>query len=394
MKFSKESVRNFLDNPSTPFGISVRIFIIILIIVSVVIALIQILFPWTLTWYDTYIHSFEKFILVIFTLEFVARLLSAISLKDFVKHPSNWIDLLAIAPFYFWIDDAVILRLFRILRIFKVVNSINILKSSSAFDWNHSILRIVSPVISIFIFIKLFIWILEYHTAWIPEVDLKTLFTIIGFSLWVILSQKIWRSYGKYVKIQDSFYSLHWKLSSLQNNINLMSEKKWDSLVYKWLDEYMKIYYQNKNTGSLKEVRKINHKLFENASKIWNTELIPFHRLSAMMLSVFELAVTIQCKRINRTPRTYNLMLQQVILLYLLLLAVFIPWFVGMISVIFWWYLLYGMFQLTNDFDDVRAPSKSEKSDLENGYLITLDAVRIENYLKELREINALEKID
>lgn len=59
-----------------------------------------------------------------------------------------------------------------------------------------------------------------------------------------------------------------------------------------------------------------------------------------------------------------------------------------MISVVFGWYLLYGMYQLTNDFDDVRAPSNNEWKDLDAGNLITLDALKIENYLDELKKIS------
>ncbi len=217
---------------------------------------------------------------------------------------------------------------------------------------------------------------------------LKTLFTIIGFSLGVILSQKIGKSYGKYIKIQDLFYSLHGKLHALQQNINIMSSKTWDKLIFNWLSGYISVYHENKDSGSLKHVRKLNAKLYATTSKIGNTDHIPFHRLAAMMSSMFELAIVIQSKRINRTPITYNLLLQQVVLVYLLLLAVFIPGFVWMISVVFGGYLLYGMYQLTNDFDDVRAPSHQKWTDLDAGNLITLDALKIENYLEELTQIN------
>jgi len=392
MKFQRWNLADFFDKPETKAGILVRFLIILLILVSSWVALLQIFTANLLAWYETQIELFEKIVLAIFSVEFFTRFFASRSLTNFFQKPSNWIDFLAIAPFYFGVTDAAILRIFRALRLLKIFNSINILKGSSIFDFKHSILRIVSPIIAIFSCIKVFVWVMETRWIWIPESDLKTLFTIIGFSLGVILSQKIWKSYGKYIQIQDLFYKLHGKLSSLQLNLNVMKQKAWDDLIYIWLAAYMDIYHTNWDAGALKKVRKINEDIYLSAAKIWNTEHIPFHRLAAMLGWMFEIAITIQSKRINRTPLTYNLLLQQVILVYLLGLAVFIPWYVWLISVIFGWYLLYGMFQLTNDFDDVRAPSIDKQKDIDDGYLITLDAQRIENYLVELEEKNSSTK--
>ncbi len=388
MKFKRWNLADFFDKPETKLWIFVRFLIIFLILVSSWLALIQLFFSEILSWYEVRIELFEKIVLAIFSVEFFTRFFASRSLRGFFSKPSNWIDFLAIAPFYFGINDAAILRIFRALRLLKIFNSINILKWSRVFDFKHSILRIVSPIIAIFSCIKVFVWILESRDLWIPESDLKTLFTIIGFSLGVILSQKIGKSYGKYIQIQDLFYKLHGKLSSLQLNLNVMKSGSWDTLIHNWLKSYMNIYHANSDSGALKDVRKINEEIYLKAADIWNTEHIPFHRLAAMLWWMFEIAITIQSKRINRTPLTYNLLLQQVILVYLLGLAVFIPWYVGLISVIFGGYLLYGMFQLTNDFDDVRAPSHDKQQDIEDGYLITLDAQRIENYLQELEEKN------
>jgi hypothetical protein len=169
----------------------VRFIIIFLIIISSGFAILQLFFPSMLVAYENKIELFEKIVLAIFSVEFFTRFFASRSLQEFFKKPSNWIDFLAIAPFYFGINDAAILRIFRALRLLKMFNSISILQGSSIFDFKHSILRIVSPIIIIFSCIKVFAWIMEARGLWIPESDLKTLFTIVGFSLGVILSQKI-----------------------------------------------------------------------------------------------------------------------------------------------------------------------------------------------------------
>jgi len=149
------------------------------------------MFPESFEPYAKEIEFFELIVLVIFTIELFARMFASKSITDFLRKPSNWIDILAVAPFYFGIQDAFILRLFRLLRIFKLLNSFTVLKTSNFFDFRHSILRVVTPLIVIFMFLKGFIWLLELNGFWFIETDFKTLFTIIGFSLGVVLSQKI-----------------------------------------------------------------------------------------------------------------------------------------------------------------------------------------------------------
>lgn len=382
VRLSRKNMLDFFDRPKSNLAMMVRFLIIILIILSVSIALLQIFFPEYLKPYILYITQFEYLVLAIFTIEFFARFFAQKSLLEFIKKPENWIDFLAVAPFYFGINNATILRVFRVLRLFKLINSISILQSVSFFDFKNSILRIVSPLIAVFIFIKWFIWILESKWLWILNTDFGTLFTIIGFSLGVVLSQKIGKSYSKYLFIQDSMYSLHGKLMPLQQIINLMSPKSWDKLIFQWLDGFMSIY-QNSPEGSVWRVRRLNEDLYKETSKIWNTEFIPFHRLTAMMSAMFEKAIVIQSKRINKTPLAYNLLLQQTILIYLLLLAIFIPGGKWMISVVFAWYLLYGLFHITNDFDDVRDDNNKDGTNL-----IHVDSIRIKNYLEEMRELN------
>ena len=379
-RLSRRSMLQFFDEPRSKAALITRFLIVVLIIVSASLALAQLLWPEIVNPYEQQIEWFEYIALAVFTIELFARLFASTSLTGFFQRPTNWIDFLAVAPFYVGIESAVILRVFRILRLFKLVNSFTILNSTSVFDFKNSILRVVTPLIIIFAFLKTFIWMLEDRAWWFVETDFGTLFTIIGFSLGVVLSQKIGRAYIKYLSVQDGLYSLHGKLMSLQSNLNLMSERAGDKIVYTWLKNFMEIYHAEQD-GALAKVRENNRVMYDEAAKIGNTEHIPFHRLAAMMSSVFELAVVIQSKRTNRTPVTYNLLLQQTIIMYLLLLVVFIPGAKGMISVIFAGYLLYGLFQITDDFDHVAG------SDNENN-LIVVDAKRISNYLAELEGLN------
>ena len=383
MERFRNNLYQFLEEPKSGFALSVRFLIIVLIIVSAGAAIVQLFWPGLLSAHTEEIRQFEIFALGIFTIEFLVRWYATGSWQDFIKRPSNWIDFLAIAPFYFGINDAVILRILRALRLLKLIKSFQVLNTADLFDFKHSILRVVSPLIIILIGIKSFFWMLESRGLWVIETNFDTLFTIIGFALGVVLSQKVGKSFGKHVAVQDAMASLHGKLSSLQLNLNTMKDKAGDKMVYQWLSEYMRIYHAPRE-GALVSVRKNNKELYEQAKEIGNTELIPFHRLAAMMAGVFDQSIVIQQKRTSRTPKAYNILLQQTTIMYLLLLIVFIPGGKGMISVIFAGYLLYGMFHLTNDFDQVTATG-SQGSD-EN--LITVSAERISIYLDELAKMN------
>ena len=372
----------FLEEPESPFALFVRFVIIFLILVSTAAILLQLFWPQVLSDMTRQVYLFEQAVLGVFTLELLLRFYATPSRTGFFKRAVNWVDILAVVPFYFGLNDAAILRVFRVLRIFKLINSVAILQRVKFFDFKNSIIRVVSPLIILFLFIKIFIWMLETQGLWFAETDFDTLFAIIGFALGVVLSQKIGRSYSKYLEVQNGMFSIHGKLMSLQGIINSMEPKAGDRLIYQWLRDFITHYHQER-TGVMAHTRRINRDMYEAAARIGNTELIPFHRLAAMMAQLFEAAIMVQSKRTTRTPVAYNLLLQQTIIFYLILLVVFIPGAKGIVSVVFAGYLLYGMFQLTNDFDDVNGFDGDEIT------LITLNVERIKNYLAELEGLPA-----
>ena len=77
--------------------------------------------------------SMEFVCIMVFTAEFVLRVLSNPNMCDFVKGPLNWVDFIAIAPWYMeliakMMDDGgggsgglTVLRVVRLVRVFRVV---------------------------------------------------------------------------------------------------------------------------------------------------------------------------------------------------------------------------------------------------------------------------------
>lgn len=72
--------------------------------------------------FNTYIKMFEMFSIVIFTIEYILRILTLKKLKDLFK-PMMIIDFWAIFPYYlsFFIINTMYLRVFRLLRILRIL---------------------------------------------------------------------------------------------------------------------------------------------------------------------------------------------------------------------------------------------------------------------------------
>lgn len=113
----KRLIRNLLNNEFT------EKFLIILILLNIFIFIFETdnIFY---THYMIYIQKFELFSIIIFSFEYILRLLTLNQLKDLFK-PLMIVDLLAILPFYLSfakINTTIfrVMRLFRLLRIAKL----------------------------------------------------------------------------------------------------------------------------------------------------------------------------------------------------------------------------------------------------------------------------------
>lgn len=117
IKFMKKKINNFLENTITCK------FLIFLILANLTVFIADTDKDFSHK-YSTMIYYFEAISVVIFSMEYFLRVLSLEKIKDILK-PLMIIDLLAILPFYlsFIKINTIflrVLRMFRLLRIFKV----------------------------------------------------------------------------------------------------------------------------------------------------------------------------------------------------------------------------------------------------------------------------------
>lgn len=120
----KEAIKKVVDNHNTPISKSFDFFIQFLIVLSVITFSIETL-PKLNPNTRVILNGIEIFCVIVFTLEYLARIYIADKKLKFIFSFFGLIDLLAILPFYlaFGVDlrSLRILRMFRLFRLLKLV---------------------------------------------------------------------------------------------------------------------------------------------------------------------------------------------------------------------------------------------------------------------------------
>lgn len=353
IRTTKEKIYNFFDQPESLAAKLVQFFIFALIIASMVLIAIEFFYVETFEKYKTLIYIADYFILAVFTVEYVLRIATAPKKVKFFFKPLNLVDFLAVFPnylelflHYFVPTNAIrILRLVRLFRAIKLFKYGGLFKK--VFHYKNTILQSITSVIVLFVAFKGVIWILESYGLWISNADLGELFAIIGFALGIILSQKIGVSYDKFTQVEEAAVRLYGTLQSLTLILNKIEPGLGTKSCQKWAKEFLALLEDPQADNY--QIFKVNDDLHEVIARIENVpaDLAAFHgdicRDAAFCLS----------KKVRLTPKAYDTLLHQSVMLYLALTAVFIPGLTGMISVVVATYVLYGMYNLTQDFDSI-----------------------------------------
>ena len=368
---TREKLHHFFEESTSGGATLFRSFIILLILLSVGVALIGLIVPTSVEPYLGIIHVFEKAVLGIFTAEYLLRFAAAPHKTKFAIDKYNLIDLIAIAPFYLGITNSTYLRIFRLLRLFRLLKFIRIYE---VFRFRGTIIEKITPIVMLLVFLKVIVWILEFEGYWLSEINLGLLFTIIGFSLGIVLSQKISKTYDKFISIGKAMFDLNGKLAGMRFSMNAIKKSGGTKAVKKWLKEFIDIYEGEGNTT--RKLDAINEELYRSILKLGNNPLIPHHRFVALVKDIFVDATFILSKREAYTPEVYDRLLQQITLIYLVSLVIFLPGLMGVISILFASYLLYGLYYVTQDLDFAAIRGKAT--------LIRLHPVRLKEYLQTL----------
>lgn len=352
-------IYNFFENPKGFWAIIVQVVIFALIIVSVVNVAIEFFYQQTFSRFENLFHLSNNIILAVFTVEYVLRLTTAPKKFPFIRKPLNVVDFLAIFPNYLelllpFVVETTELRALRVIRFLRFVRVLRVLRVfryasffKKVFSYQNTILQAITPILVMFIILKGVIWVLETYRFWLEIPGLGELFAIIGFALGIILSQKISATYDKFLQVEETVVRLYGTLGSLREILNSQKKNLGTTTTKAWAKKFLDILKNPKANNF--DINLANIELYKAIAQIESTpsEVTMLHgdisRDAAFCLS----------KKVRLTPKAYDTLLQQSTVLYLTLIAVFIPGITGMISVIVATYILYGMYNITQDLDSI-----------------------------------------
>lgn len=352
----QEKVFNFFENPKGKWAIGFQVVIFVMIILSVVIAFLEFFHHEEVKPIEPQLLFINHVILFVFTIEYVARLVTVQHKLQWVRKPLNIIDFIAIAPNYIelllhiFVDttELRVLRIIRLLRFARMLRLLKLFKYSrlfkKVFRFQETILEAIFPVMMMFVGLKAFVWMLEYYHLWISNQDLGNLFAIIGFALGIILSQKIGVSYDKFLQVEEALIRLY---SNIQSLATLLSGKG-KSMTKEWVRNFL-LLLENPKADNF-AINTFNAKLFVNIQRV---EKKPGESIVGLYTDICRDAAFCLSKKVRLTPKAYDTLLHQATMLYLALVAVFIPGLTGMISIVTATYILYGMYNLTQDLDSI-----------------------------------------
>ncbi|KKQ78574.1 hypothetical protein A3H81_04025 [Candidatus Daviesbacteria bacterium RIFCSPLOWO2_02_FULL_38_18] len=352
-------IYNFFEQPKGFWAIATQIVIFFLIVLSVANVVIEFFYHPLFLRFESLFHLANNIILAAFTVEYVLRLYGAPKKLAFVRRPMSIVDFLAIFPNYvefflpFFVETTEIraLRIIRFLRFVRVLRVLRVFRYASffkrIFQYQNTILQAITPILGMFIGLKAVIWVLEVNGWWIDIQGLGELFAIIGFALGIILSQKISATYDKFLQVEEAIVRLYGTLSSLREILDSQKKNLGTTITKLWAKDFLSILKDPKANNFA--INRANSAIFKAVSQIEKTpsEVTMLHgeisRDAAFCLS----------KKVRITPKAYDNLLQQSTVLYLTLIAVFIPGITGMISTVVATYILYGMYNITQDLDSI-----------------------------------------
>jgi hypothetical protein len=356
---TKQRIHLFFEEPEGFWAGLVHAVIVVLILGSVGTVVVECLRPDVYAAHRSAFLTFELGILAAFTVEYLLRFFTAPAKGSFLR-PLNVVDFFAIFPGYLVFLIPVfgnvtalrslrliwLLRSSRMLRIFKLLRYESFFRRIGRF--RGTIFEAILPVIVLLTALKAVIWWFEAKGWWFGHVELGELFTIIGFALGIILSLKIASTYEKFLQIEETVVRVAASLRSLATILETAGRSEGGAACRAWADAFLSQLY-----APFQAERDVLRQRGEEVYRLITTvETVP-EELAVLYLEVNKDMEFCLYKGHRTTPQAYDTLLHQGTVGYLALIAVFIPGWMGLLSVFVASYMLYGMYQLTLDIDTI-----------------------------------------
>jgi hypothetical protein len=356
------SIHDFLENPQGTPAMAVQLLIIVLILLSVLLAAVEFLERDVMAQNYGLIYWANVVILAVFTVEYLLRVATAPRKLAYVAQPMNVIDFLAIFPNYLEIIltssvdytfmELRAIRLIRMLRAARIIRGLRLLRFvktlKRVFQYDGTILQAIMPMILLCFVVKGLIWLLESHGMWFTSPGLGDLLTIIGFALGIILSQKIGVSYDKFIRVEEASVRIYGNLQTLRLILNDRKPGLGTKTCAEWAQAFLNILQDPSADGYA--LHSHTERLYRPIADIETAVPDQFWTIHSQLCCDASFCLN---KKLRLTPKPYDLLLHQATVIYLMLIAVFIPGLTGMLSVLVATYILYGMYNLTQDLDSI-----------------------------------------
>ncbi len=359
MEALRKKTWDFLEAPSNRISQVVFWFLMVLAIISVVPILVEHFFFTLFAQNRPIWLPIEAFCVGIFTVEYVVKIWAAPNRWKYIFSFDGLIDLLSILPFFLEhlvfnqiIHDLNSLRLLRTVRLLRLVRLLKLLRAFRFLQVQNTIVEQVAPVMLAFVFFKTGVIVLEAYEVLRISGELKELFGVVGFALGITLGQNVRMAYIKFVRVEESALRLHAYVMCLYGLLNFHPETRAqrDAVLWRWL-EALTVLLERNPSSSRKRFYSANRELFElgrlvadKPSFLYSQFGRDFTRLNIETSYLFN-------RMDSHIPLQLTRLLQRTTLIYLILLALFVPGFSGLLSVMVATYMLYGLYQVALDLD-------------------------------------------
>ena len=189
MNKTRQKIHDIIYEADTPAGKIFDITLIVVIIISVILVALETV-GWINDRYASIFNVAEWIITILFTIEYILRVISIHHPKNYIFSFYGIIDFLAVIPYYLSSIDLRFLRAFRIFRIFRAFKLIKYNKALNRFQIAYRIIKEELMLFMVVIIILLFIvsagiYFFEneaqpevfksiFHSAWWSIVTLTT----------------------------------------------------------------------------------------------------------------------------------------------------------------------------------------------------------------------------
>ena len=175
-------IKQLIEGDDTWYGRSFDLFIQILIVLSLITFSLDTI-PTLSNEARKILHGFEIVIVIIFSLEYVMRVLVSDNKLKFIFSFLGIIDLLAILPFY--LSTGIDLRSLRVLRMLRLIRILKLVKYSKAAQRFRMALNIAKEELILFLYLSLILIFFSAVGIYYFERDVQPdAFSSVFHSLW------------------------------------------------------------------------------------------------------------------------------------------------------------------------------------------------------------------